>query len=225
MMVGGCKKSLDYALYNHILISKINDAKQVNWQIVNLGLANVSEERINDQLDKMLLGLNRLFKYKNIKQVSLGYFRMLDIVKAGSMYHPTIHLLLPMMKSYVQGRYYIKKKDWLDMWARALNQAPEDELAVSIIALNEKGDRTHQVHMMEEALAACAAFTSEECPEPASEPIPSRRWIAYSRLMKEQANQVAPLLHYDVEQFAIHDAIANHAFSMMRHWHAGLRMA
>lgn len=98
-MLGSWKKTLELAFINHRLISEVNRTRQVNWQTIDLGIRHVTAEHINEVLDHMLLGLNRLFKYKKVKQASLGYFRMLDIIIEEEQLHPVIHILMPTIRS------------------------------------------------------------------------------------------------------------------------------
>lgn len=220
-MLGSWKKSLQYAYYNHGVISRVNAERQVSWIIVDLSLTHIQEKQVNHKLDQMLNGLNRLFKYKRIKQVTLGYFRMLEVVKVRDWYQPTIHLLLPMIKSYFQGRYYIKKDEWVSLWARSMDQEPIEHLNVSITSLNEKECTPDMMRSMEDGLAMLADMP-EEASFKGTNPFSTRRLVGYSRLLKEHLVKEESDISYDVAQYLINDSIANQAFHIMKDWHLGL---
>ncbi|MDT2246056.1 hypothetical protein P7H16_02155 [Paenibacillus larvae] len=74
-MLASWNRSLELAYFNQYLMTKVNKEKQVNWLLVDLGLEEkVAEDHINQVLDCMLIGFNRLFKYKCIKQASRVIF-------------------------------------------------------------------------------------------------------------------------------------------------------
>ncbi|MDR0270219.1 protein rep [Paenibacillus sp.] len=225
-MPGTWRRSLELAFFNHRLISEVNRVKQVNWLTVDLGLREVEYAHINEELDRMLIGLNRLFKYKRVKQSTLGYFRMLDIKKDEDVYHPTIHILLPTIKSYFQGRYYIKYDEWMALWHKALDMNPENQLSVNVNVLNGKCDQQEAASKMEQLLIQLHG-------EPDGKPdrtqtdrdtgLASRRLIGYSRLLKEETDRLPPEIGYNMNQYNIHDDIANCAFKSMLHWYPGVR--
>lgn len=220
-MLGSWRRSLQLAFFNHRLISEVNRVKQVNWLTVDLGLREVADAHINEELDRMLIGLNRLFKYKRVKQATLGYFRMLDIQKDEDVYHPTIHILLPTIKSYFQGRYYIKYDEWLALWHKALDMDPENRLSVKVNVLNGRCDQQEAACKMEQ-------FLIKLHDEPDRIPnhdikLASRRLVGYSRLLKEETDRLLPEIEYNINQYDIHDDIANCAFKSMLHWYPGVR--
>ncbi|BFH64964.1 protein rep [Paenibacillus azoreducens] len=220
-MLGSWRRSLQLAFFNHRLISEVNRVKQVNWLTVDLGLREVADAHINEELDRMLIGFNRLFKYKRVKQATLGYFRMLDIQKDEDVYHPTIHILLPTIKSYFQGRYYIKYDEWLALWHKALDMDPENRLSVKVNVLNGRCDQQEAACKMEQ-------FLIKLHDEPDRIPnhdtkLASRRLIGYSRLLKKETDRLLPEIEYNINQYDIHDDIANCAFKSMLHWYPGVR--
>lgn len=213
------ERTLELAYFNHQVITEVNKKQQVNWLLVDLGLENITKEQINQMLDKMLIGFNRLFKYKSLQQASLGYFRMLDIAKKGDMYCPRIHILLPMIKSYFQGRYYIKYDNWISLWSRAVGI--EIDLYVKVKVMNGKEDvrETFQEKLLKFREQESEILFRE------SKIITSRRLIGYSKLLKNVMDQLVNenKSHLDVNQLCINDSIANQAFFHMLDWHPGLR--
>jgi len=213
------ERAVELAYFNHQVITEVNNKQQVNWLLVDLGLENITMEQINQILDKMLIGFNRLFKYKSIQQASLGYFRMLDIVKKGDRYHPRIHILLPMIKSYFQGRYYIKYDNWISLWSRAIGI--ENGLFVKVKVVN--GRDAERENIQEKLLN----FREQESEIPfrESQIITPRRLIGYSKLLKNVTEHLGNdnKLHLDVDEFCINDPVANQAFFHMLDWHPGVR--
>ncbi|EPC8412104.1 protein rep [Bacillus thuringiensis] len=218
-MLSSWERSLELAYFNHRVITEINKTQQVNWLLIDLGLENVNGGDINETLDRMLIAFNRLFKYKSVKQIHLGYFRMLDILKKGERYHPRIHILVPMIKSYFQGRYYIKHDGWSSLWSRALGM--EKGLYVKVKVMKAKEERCEIPH---EKLLNFREQESEFSSQ-ASKGITSRRLIGYSKLLKTATDQLTDgnLFYFDMDKFCIDDSVANQAFINMLQWHPGLR--
>ncbi|WP_242143942.1 MULTISPECIES: protein rep [unclassified Bacillus cereus group] len=217
-MLTSWERSVELAYFNHRVIAEINKTQQVNWLLIDFGLDNIGKEEINEALDRMLLAFNRLFKYKSVQQVHLGYFRMLDILKQGDVYHPRIHILVPMMKSYFQGRYYIKRSEWSSLWSRSLGTT--ESLYVKVKTIKEK----EQCEFYSEKLLNFREQENESS-SVKSKIITPRRFIGYSKLLKNVADQLkgGKSLYLDMDKFCINDAVANQALINMLTWHPGLR--
>ncbi|MEV2909657.1 protein rep [Paenibacillus larvae] len=223
-MLASWNRSLELAYFNQYLMTKVNKEKQVNWLLVDLGLEEkVAEDHINQVLDCMLIGFNRLFKYKCIKQASLGYFRMLDIWKSGDGYHPRIHILLPTIKSYFQGRYYIKYDNWISLWSKALSA--ESNVSVKVKVINDKVDNHAINSKMKKGILAFHDVSNKKTSTGKNTLIASRRLIGYSRLLKEVMDETVAGGDFalDLDQLCIEDTIANAAFENMIEWHPGVR--
>ncbi|EJW20005.1 protein rep [Paenibacillus alvei] len=219
------KKTLQSAYVNHRIITAVNREKQVNWLIVELGLADVASERINKELDRMLIGFNRLCKYKSVKQASLGYFRMLDIVSGENVCHPTIHILLPTIKSYFQGRYYIKAESWLALWCKAMDMDSTDNVTVNVKVVSAKGEQQTVIRKMDQGLSRLVEDTGRrrQIQNESSIHLASRRLIGYSRMMKEYMERLNPAVVVDINQYDTEDTIANAVFEIMLDWYPGIR--
>ncbi|GIP64747.1 hypothetical protein J32TS6_33020 [Virgibacillus pantothenticus] len=222
-MPSSWKRSLELAYINHYIITKVNEKQPVNWLLLDLGLENVAEEYINQALDNLLIGFNRLFKYKSVKQATLGYFRMLDIFKQDERYHPNIHVLLPTMKSYFQGRYYIKHDKWLELWSKALGV--NSNLYVKVKVVQSKDDNPLILKRMEQGLSALFDASETKRPTEDKKIIETRRLIGYSRLLKSEVDRLLPDVSFylDIDNLCTDDTIANAAFDRMLAWHPGLR--
>ncbi|QEL82803.1 replication protein (plasmid) [Bacillus sp. JAS24-2] len=195
-MLSSWERTLELACFNHHVIAEINKKQQVNWLLLDLGLEDISEEQVN-----------------------LGYFRMLDIIKKGATYYLRIHILLPVIKSYFQGRYYIKHDSWISLWSRAVGL--ENGLYVSVKVMNGKEAR-HEV--LQEKILKFREQNSELSLEK-SNIITSRRLVGYSRLLKNIADQSINEneFHLEANKLCIGDPVANQAFVSMLKWHPGLR--
>ncbi|WP_394239095.1 protein rep [Niallia oryzisoli] len=213
------ERSLELAYFNHQVISVVNKQHEVNWLLIDLGIENVPEGELNQILDRMLIGLNRLFKYKALQQVGLGYFRMLDIMKKGKLYHPIIRILLPTIKSYFQGKYYIKHEKWLLLWQRAVGI--ESGLIVKVKVLHGKE------HKREDISEKLLNFREQEeaYVNQNNRIITPRRLIGYSKILKSISDQLINDNSYNqkLDKSCIKDPIANEAFFHMLDWHLGLR--
>lgn len=104
-------------------VSDILDAIQDDYQFVFLTLTipNVTEDMLQDTINRLIKSINRLFKRKRVKTVLRGYFRGLEITRnpVTDTFHPHFHLILALCKSYFQDYYYIRQDEWLQMWNEA----------------------------------------------------------------------------------------------------------
>ncbi|KKO54580.1 protein rep [Paenibacillus sp. DMB20] len=214
------RRALQYAFANHRIISVINRAQQVNWLRLDLVLERIPNVQINAELDKMLAAFNRLLKYKSVKQVTLGYFRMLEVRQHGDLSEARIHVLLPTLKSYFQGRYYLKHDTWLSLWRKAMNREFDNRVLVEVGGISDKSDRDLIINKMKRCLQQ---LQQDREPVKAGGSPAGRRWIGYGKLLKQYMNLPKSTAAGDLSFYDTDDAIANSAFEIMLEWYPGIR--
>lgn len=104
-------------------------AKSDGYEFIMLTLTmrNCSGTELSKSLDRLLLAFNRLSKYKEVKQAVKGWYRGCEVThnvdvtsKSFDTFHPHLHVILAVNKSYFKSRYYIKRDRWRELWQRAL---------------------------------------------------------------------------------------------------------
>ena len=128
-------------------VSKIMDAieseKQYSYISLTLTIRNVVGNDLCVAIDNILKGWHILCKQKRVKRVVQGWYRGLEIthnLKKGSewydTYHPHIHVLLAVNKSYYVSRDYISQAEWIQLWQQSANLSYTPSVFVSKVKGN-----------------------------------------------------------------------------------------
>lgn len=83
---------------------------------------NVPEEQLGDELKKISRAFTNLMKKKEVKDIVKGYMRSTEVTRnmQTGMYHPHIHAIITVPKSY-GSREYITKDRFSELWASVQN--------------------------------------------------------------------------------------------------------
>ena len=89
---------------------------------LTLTLRNCSAKELSKTLDTVFTGWYRITNHRKIKRIVRGWFRALEITynKQDDTFHPHIHAILLVEKSYFKSKDYMETKDWVKMWRTAL---------------------------------------------------------------------------------------------------------
>lgn len=120
------------------------------WLALTLTMSSVNAAELSKALDKIVYGFNKLTKQYDFKRISRGYYRGIEVthdsnefittadykrrkkwldslgLKVGDMnptydlYHPHIHVLVYVNKSYFTSRDYLNHDKWVEIWQQAL---------------------------------------------------------------------------------------------------------
>lgn len=90
---------------------------------VTLTQRNVPGEELKDEIDNLYQAFKRLMERKKIKQMSLGWFRALEVTynAKDNTFHPHFHIVI-MVKSYYEKNknLYIDQAELTEMWKQSL---------------------------------------------------------------------------------------------------------
>ena len=125
-------------------------ARPPAYFFLTLTVRNVTGDRLKETLDEIMVALNRLNAYSAVKKAVRGAYRGVEIthdtdrtitkaryrqakdyydrqgLKVGDLnpgfdtYHPHVHYLVAVNKSYFRSRDYISQERWAEYWARAM---------------------------------------------------------------------------------------------------------
>ena len=147
-----CNWRRSLKIFSHVtqILQAIKENEECAYLFLTLTQKNVSADKLEDQLDKMMYGWNKFMKYKKVKDVVKGAYRGLEItydkerfitkqmyqekkeyyqklgLKVGDenpnfdMYHPHFHVLIAVNKTYFSGKKYLKQEEWRELWAKAM---------------------------------------------------------------------------------------------------------
>ena len=97
---------------------------EMEFVFLTLTIPNVSLENLGQTIDHLFKSWSKLTKRRGVHKIMQGYLRALEITynHKTDTYHPHFHVLIAVKKSYFQGKYYIKRDKWLELWQEATNQ-------------------------------------------------------------------------------------------------------
>lgn len=114
-----------------VMMTAIEAELSYKFIFLTLTVKNVTADKLDDELKLLSRAFSNLIKRVNRKnEVSKGYVRKLEITynKERDDYHPHIHALVAVNKSYFTSRDYISQKEWLRMWREVTGKTGVDEL-------------------------------------------------------------------------------------------------
>lgn len=99
-------------------------SKEENKQFIFLTLTvpNCLDVELESTIKLLNDSFKRMFKLKRVKSMNKGYLKKIEITynKKENTYHPHIHTLIVVNKSYfTDTKLYIKRDEWLEMWQNA----------------------------------------------------------------------------------------------------------
>lgn len=120
----------------------------MKWVFLTLAVRNVDGKDLKDTMDQMTTAWNQFAGYARFKKSIRGYFRALEVTRNWDResewygtYHPHFHVLLAVLNSYFQAKYYITQSEWTDMWQRAMKL--DYTLIVHVARFKPKAESTN----------------------------------------------------------------------------------
>lgn len=103
-------------------VLEIAKADGYQFLFLTLTVRNCNANELSDELTHVLRAFNRLTKYKDVQKAVKGYYRGCEVTHnlETDEYHPHLHVILAVNKSYFSGSSYISHDKWITMWKRAL---------------------------------------------------------------------------------------------------------
>ena len=136
-------------------------SQKYEFIFLTLTQKNVSADELKDELDKILKAFNNFMRRKEMKAIK-GWFRGLEIThntdkksKSYDTYHPHIHMILAVNKSYFKSRNYINQKKFRELWQESLGIEYEP-------MVNVKRFKASNQKEIEKSLAETSKYTVEK---------------------------------------------------------------
>lgn len=103
------------------IVQEIDKLNKYDYIFLTLTLRNCVNNELEKNIDLISKSFNNMFRNnKRIKNICKGYFRALEVTynKKENTYHPHIHCIIVVDKSYFHWRNkdYIKIKEWCTLW-------------------------------------------------------------------------------------------------------------
>ena len=89
---------------------------------LTLTIPNVHLEKLSDAIDALFAGWKLLRQRKEVKKITLGYHRALEISYNAktNTFHPHVHAAIVVSPNYFNGHNYLKQERWLEIWREAM---------------------------------------------------------------------------------------------------------
>lgn len=138
-------------------VSQIMDSMKTETEyeylFLTLTIRNVDGPELKSAISDMIKGFLRLIRRTRVLKCVNGTFRALEVTynDKENTYHPHLHIVLAVNKSYFHDRNYISQKEWSEMWQDCMNL---DYIPIVHIE-KTKGDK-------KEAVAEVAKYATKE---------------------------------------------------------------
>lgn len=121
----------------------IDYLKEKDYKFIFLTLTapNVPGSKLNQELEEYSSAFKRLFERKEIKKITKGYIRKLEVTynKERNDFHPHYHVLIAVNKSYFNNsNQYITQAKWLEYWRQSKNDYDINQVDVRKFKENKK---------------------------------------------------------------------------------------
>ena len=106
------------------IVQEINKNKEREYIFLTLTCKNVQASDLKQQIKDMLKAFKKMMDGNSrIKKINLGYFRGLEVTRNNDngTYHPHIHAIICVNKSYFKSKDYISQKEWVKIWQHYLS--------------------------------------------------------------------------------------------------------
>lgn len=112
------RKARKDALKISILLKYLKDTFDYEFLFLTLTAPNVPGDKLNDEIKEYTEAFRRLTKRKEFEKMSMGFVRKLEVTynRERDDFHPHLHVMIAVKKSYFTSRDYISKKKFLEIW-------------------------------------------------------------------------------------------------------------
>ena len=89
---------------------------------LTLTLRNCVDQELASTLDNLFKGWYRFTNHRKINRIVQGWFRALEVTynKKENTYHPHVHVVLMVDRTYFTGKDYMHIIEWVKMWRMSL---------------------------------------------------------------------------------------------------------
>lgn len=182
-------------------VSKVMDRVQAEYEnlvplFLTLTFRNCLGDDLRNEIGNIFKGWYRMTNHRKIKRIVQGWFRALEVTYNDEMdsFHPHIHAILMVDKSYFKSKDYMRTVKWVQLWRTAM-KLDYDPICDIRRVKNTKGKR--------KAVAEVAKYTLKDAVfvrdgnvlmdkivRFLSEALHGRRLFAFGGVLKQIAKQI-----------------------------------
>ncbi|MGN7410974.1 protein rep [Sporosarcina sp. SAFN-010] len=202
-----------------ILMEAVKEIEGKEFLFLTLTAPSVSGEELCDEIDQFNKAVNRLFKRRNVERVVKGYIRKLEVttdqekyiteklykrkkdyydwrgLKVGdpnptyNTYHPHMHIIVAVNKSYFGNRDAISKSEWLEMWRDCMNDNSITQVDAKKVRATETSNSNAVLEIAKYSAKGSDLYHSEAVFDTFYMALKRRQLIVYSGMMKDYAKK------------------------------------
>lgn len=144
------RRSIKIHTHMRKILEHMQEENKYEYLLVTFTVPNVTADKLNDKIDELMTAWNRLQTYKRYKIAVKGWYRGLEITHnvnplslSYDTYHPHFHCIFAVNKNnYFNGRDYIKRDEWLEMWQKATRDSSITQVDVRKVKAKKGKDPT-----------------------------------------------------------------------------------
>lgn len=183
------RRSLKYYAENQNIFIKLKEiAPTTRFLFLTLTIKNCNSENLKSEIETIIEGYHRLFKYKDLKSVILGTVRGLEVTynQSNNTYHPHIHAILAVSESYFK-KTYISLNKWIELWQRACGLSYQPNIDIRPFKINVKGTELAEVSKYTVKYSDILGLSDERLTsvvETLDNALNNKRAVGYSGILK-----------------------------------------
>lgn len=143
----GWRRSLKVAHQVKQIAHEAMKVKSLRWLLLTLTMKNVKEDKLSKEVDYYIKSFYKLSRRKKFKNSILGFFRSLEVTynKEENTYHPHYHVLLAVTPRYFDGRNYIRKSEWTNLWKQVTRLNYEPIVDVRTVKIGRRIEKEKEI--------------------------------------------------------------------------------
>lgn len=199
-----------------IILEAIRDREGKEFLFLTLTAPNCTGEELRSEIDRFNKAVNKLFKRRNVAKIAKGYARKLEVttdqekyvteelykrkkayydrrsLNVGdpnptyNTYHPHLHILVAVDKSYFTGnRDAISKAEWLSMWKECMEDDSITQVDAKKVSVNSKSNAVLEIAKY--SAKGSDLYHSETVFDTFYTALKKRQLLVYGGMMKDYA--------------------------------------
>lgn len=198
-----------------IILEAIRDIENKEFLFLTLTAPNCTGEELRSEIDRFNKANEKLFKRRNVARIAKGYARKLEVttdqekyvteelykrkknyydrrsLNVGdpnptyNSYHPHLHILVAVDKSYFDSRDFISKAEWLAMWRECMEDDSITQIDAKKVSVTSKSNAVLEIAKY--SAKGSDLYHSETVFDTFYTALKKRQLLVYGGMMKDYA--------------------------------------
>lgn len=94
--------------------------EEYRYILITCSRPNCSADELGREISVLTKASDMMFKEERIKKAAKGFYRALEVTIAPNthLFHPHLHIMVAVRKSYFTSRTYVRQDEWCEIWDR-----------------------------------------------------------------------------------------------------------